>query len=121
MGIFLHSNLKKAPIIKVTRAMRILIMFDVPSVTKTDLRNYRNWRKFLDNSGFIMMTESVYSRLCINKSTVTSIRKLITTNLPPKGDVQLLEITERQFSSIEYLLGEAKTKVLNDGERFTEL
>jgi len=105
----------------VIRAMRIIIMFDVPSITKTDLKNYRKWHNFLEKSGFVLMTESVYSRLAINKSTSSAIRKLIDENLPPKGDIQLLEITERQFSNIQYLLGERASKVLNDPSRFTEL
>lgn len=68
-----------------------------------------------------MMTESVYSRLAINKSSSTKIKRLIKENLPPKGDVQMLEITERQFSSIEYLVGTVKTNVVNTPERYVEL
>ena len=103
------------------RAMRLLIMFDLPSVKKTDLRHYRKWHDFLVRTGFIMMTESVYSRLVINKSVSQSLRKLVSDNLPPKGDVQLLEITERQFASIEYLLGTAKSNVVTSAERYVEI
>lgn len=68
-----------------------------------------------------MMTESVYSRLAINKSSSATIKRLIKENLPPEGDVQMLEITERQFSSIKYLLGTAKTNVVDTAERYVEL
>lgn len=103
------------------RAMRILIMFDLPTVKKKDLKNYRKWRSFLLRTGFIMMTESVYSRLAINKSSSTTMKRLIKENLPPEGDVQMLEITERQFASIKYLLGKAKTNVVDTAERYVEL
>lgn len=68
-----------------------------------------------------MMTESVYSRLTINKSSSATVKRLIKENLPPEGDVQMLEVTERQFSSIEYLLGKVKTNVVNTPERYVEL
>ncbi len=103
------------------RAMRIIIMFDLPSVKKTELRAYRKWHDFLVRTGFIMMTESVYSRLVINKSVSTKIKNLIKDNLPKKGDIQMLEITEKQFASIEYLLGNAKTDVINTPERYVEI
>lgn len=103
------------------RAMRILIMFDLPSVKRKDIKEYRRWHKFLVRMGFIMMTESVYSRLAINKSVSNSVKRLVKENLPPKGDVQLLEVTERQFASIDYLLGTPKTNIVNCTERYIEL
>jgi CRISPR-associated protein Cas2 len=96
-------------------------MFDLPVITKKELRNAVKWHKFLLQNGFIMMTESVYSRLAINKTVSTSIRKLIMSNLPPIGSLQLLEITEKQYASIEYLLGTPQCKVINSIERYVEL
>lgn len=101
--------------------MRLIIMFDLPTTTNKHLRAYRKWHKFLGKAGFIMMTESVYSRLAINKSVATSVKKLVKENLPPAGDIQLLEITERQFANIDYLVGQPKTKVINCQERYIEL
>lgn len=96
-------------------------MFDLPSVTNKELRFARKWHKFLINTGFIMMTESVYSRLAINKSVSASIKKMITKNLPPKGDVQLLEVTEKQFASIEYYLGKSKSNIIDINARYIEI
>jgi CRISPR-associated protein Cas2 len=101
--------------------MRLIIMFDLPSVTKTELKNVRKWHNFLIQHGFIMMTESVYSRLMMNKSISESIKKLVRVNLPPKGDVQMLELTERQFSSIEYCLGKRQSAVVDSVERYVEI
>lgn len=96
-------------------------MFDLPSVDKKDLKQYQKWHKFLIRTGFIMMTESVYSRLVINKSVSASIKKLVKNNLPTKGEVQMIEITEKQFASIEYLLGAKKTNVIDGIERYVEI
>ncbi len=103
------------------RSMRLIVMFDLPSVSNKEIKMANKWRKFLIQSGFIMMTESVYSRLVMNKSISSSVKKLIKENLPPKGDVQLLEITERQFSSIDYYLGKSKNKVIDSNLRYVEL
>lgn len=103
------------------RAMRIIVMFDVNSTTKTDLRNYSKWHKFLVNSGFNMMTESVYSKLALNPSNAKAIKAEIRKNLPPAGTVQVVELTEKQFNNIEYFLGEPKNNVINTFERYTEI
>ena len=103
------------------KAMRMIIMFDLPSITKKELKIYRKWHKFLLRNGFIMMTESVYSRLLLNKSIAASARSLVKQNLPPQGNVQLLEITERQFSSIEYCLGEPQSKIVDSVDRYIEI
>lgn len=103
------------------RAMRLIVMFDVPSVTGKDKKNYRKWHSFLIQNGFIMMTESVYSRLLMNRSLTDSVKKLIRKNLPPKGDIQVLEVTERQFASIDYLLGKPQEKTVDSNERYVEI
>ena len=43
--------------------MRLILFFDLPSVDSKDLVEYRNFRRFLIKNGFIMMQESVYSKL----------------------------------------------------------
>lgn len=35
------------------RFMRILVMFDLPTLTSEDLKMYRNFRKFLIKNGFL--------------------------------------------------------------------
>ena len=51
-----------------------------------------------------MMQESVYSKLTLNNSVTSSIREKIVKNKPPKGIVQMLVITEKQFGSMEYIV-----------------
>ena len=68
-----------------------------------------------------MMQRSVYSKLALNNVATRAIRAHIAKNLPPEGTVELLEITENQFSRIEYLVGEAQTTVIDSMDRVVEL
>lgn len=86
------------------RFMRILVFFDLPIETSKDRKIYSRFRKFLIKEGFIMMQESVYSKLALNNSITNAIRDKIEKNKPPKGIVQMLVITEKQFSSMEYIV-----------------
>lgn len=99
------------------RFMRMLVFFDLPTETAEDRRNYRRFRKLLIDSGFIMMQESVYCKLLVNTSAERAAVDNIRKNRPSKGVVQLLTITEKQFSKIEYISGEFTTDVVNTDER----
>ena len=97
--------------------MRMIVFFDLPTETATDRGEYRKFRKLLIENGFIMMQESVYTKLLLNNSTASKVRELIRKNKPAKGLVQMLVITEKQFADIEYITGELHTEVLSSDER----
>lgn len=101
--------------------MRIMIFFDLPMETSADIRNYNAFRKFLIKEGFIMMQKSVYTKLALNGSVSDSIKTAVKKNLPPKGLVELLEVTERQFGNIVYLVGKKQTDILDSDERMVEI
>lgn len=102
--------------------MRIMIFFDLPTLTQDDRREYRKFRKFLINEGFIMMQESVYSKLVLNSTVKQSVMYRIERNKPRKGLVQSLIITEKQFASIGYIVGESNnTKIREDDDRIVIL
>ncbi len=103
------------------RFMRLLIFFDLPMETSKDRREYSRFHKFLIKSGFIMMQKSLYSKLVINNVTSDAVKQKVADNLPPIGVVELLEVTENQFSRIEYLVGEKQTLVEESMERLIEV
>lgn len=84
-------------------------------------RDYNAFRKFLIKNGFVMMQKSVYSKIVINNVTSKAVREKVSNNLPPEGLVELLEITENQFSRIEYLVGEEQKSAITNAERLIEL
>ncbi len=99
------------------RYMRIIVFFDLPTDTAKDRKVYSKFRKMLINEGFIMMQESVYSKIALNNSIVNSVKDRIYKEKPSKGIVQLLVITEKQYNAIEYVTGNSDNNVLNDTER----
>lgn len=103
------------------RIMRTIIFFDLPNVYAKDKRAYLQFRKYLISEGFIMLQESVYSKLVLNSEQSTLLYKRIKNNAPKKGLIQLLTITERQYARIEYIIGEPKSKVINSDERLIVL
>ncbi len=103
------------------RIMRMLVFFDLPMLTKVNLRDYRNFRTFLLKNGFIMMQKSVYSKLVINKNSSQLLRNQVIKNLPKNGLVQLLTVTEKQFADIEFLVGQSNSKVLSSIDRVVVL
>lgn len=97
--------------------MRMMIFFDLPTITQKDRKEYRKFRKFLIKEGFIMMQESVYSKLLLNSTATKTMNKRIDRNKPKKGLVQALIITEKQFASIAYIVGDKDLTVKDDDNR----
>ena len=84
--------------------MRSILMFDLPVLTATDRKNYRQFIK-----------------LSINESNVKAMEKVMKNHLPPKGFVTMLTVTEKQFQSMSFLVGEFKTDVICTDEKVIEL
>lgn len=68
-----------------------------------------------------MMQKSVYSKLVINNVTSAAVKTAISKNVPPVGIVEMLEITENQFSRIEYLVGEKQTLIEESVDKLIEV
>lgn len=103
------------------RFMRIFVMFDLPTETSENLRNYRKFRKYLIKSGFLMVQESVYSKLALNQSVADSVISSVRKNKPPEGSVQVLTVTERQYQKMETMVGTFNSEVLDTDERLVVL
>ena len=101
--------------------MRILVFFDLPTESAEDRRNYRRFRKMLIKNGFIMIQESVYTRMLITPSAEQTVINTIRKNKPPAGMVQLLSVTEKQFARMEYITGEYTTDIIDSDERLVIL
>lgn len=99
------------------RIMRTIIFFDLPNVYTNDKKNYTKFRRFLINEGFIMMQESVYSKLMMNSQQIQLLIQRIKRNAPKKGIIQVLNVTENQYAQIEYIIGSNNTKILDNEER----
>ena len=103
------------------RYMRVLLFFDLPTITASDRKQYTHFRKYLIKNGFIMMQESVYSKLAPNSTVANAVMSNVRKNKPNAGLVQMLAITEKQFSKMEYVLGENSSIVIDSDERLVIL
>ena len=101
--------------------MRIIVFFDLPVLTRDDRRRYSLFRKFLIKNGFIMLQESVYSKLVLNLSSRDAVIFNVKKNRPPEGLVEVLTVTEKQFSKMEIITGTVKSEYLDSDERLVVL
>lgn len=101
--------------------MRILLFFDLPAVTKKEIRDYTLFVKNLKKLGFIRMQESVFTKLALNPSVVNSCMTELKKKLPPDGIVSVITITEKQFSTMEHLVGEIETDVIMSEDKVIKL
>ncbi len=103
------------------RVMRTIVFFDLPNIYAKDKRNYLLFRKFLINEGFLMMQESVYSKIVMNSQQSELLVERIRKKSPKKGLIQVLTITEKQYAEIEFIIGESNTKIVNSEDRLVVL
>ena len=103
------------------RVVRTIVFFDLPNVYLKDKKNYIKFRKYLLSEGFIMMQESVYSKIVMNNQQSVLLLERLRKNAPKKGIIQVLTITEKQYSQIEYIIGESNSKIINTEDRLVIL
>lgn len=88
-----------------SRFMRLLVLFDLPTTTAADKRHYLAFRKFLLGDGYDMLQYSVYSRITRNRDDAGAHLRRLKLNLPPDGQVRGLLVTEKQYAQMYVLLG----------------
>ncbi len=103
------------------RFMRVIVFFDLPTESRKERRDYTRFRKHLIKNGFVMMQESVYTKLALNQNAASEICESVRKNKPRSGLVQILTVTEKQFSKIEIVVGEVKSDVVTTDERVVML
>jgi len=80
-------------------------MFDLP-VNKKELRKeYSRFRRFLLNDGYNMIQYSIYARICNGLDGVSKHERRLKENVPEKGCVRTMIVTERQYESMGVLVG----------------
>ena len=90
--------------------MRILVFFDLPVKTAMERKVATQFRKFLLNDGYHMLQYSIYARICNGTDSVEKHKNRLYNSLPANGSVRMLVITEKQYQSIEILVGELKSE-----------
>lgn len=101
--------------------MRTIVFFDLPNIYAKDRRNYNEFRRYLLSEGFVMMQESIYSNIVLNTQQSEGLMDRLRKKSPKKGLIQVLTITEKQYSRIEYIIGKSNTKIIDTEDRLVIL
>lgn len=88
------------------RFMRIIVMFDLPTATTEDKREYMHFRTGLIKLGFDMLQYSVYSRITRNNDDARKYINKVKAILPPVGSVRVLQVKEKQYAGMIIMLGD---------------
>lgn len=89
--------------------MRLLLLYDLPSVEKEDITINNRFLKDIKKIGFIMLQYSVYSKSLTNQSDLEKVLKKLKQVIPKKGKIILFKLTEKQYDDMIYLKGEKNT------------
>lgn len=87
------------------RTMWIIAMFDLPTETPADRAQYRKFREFLLDDGFIMLQYSVYARHCGSQENARTHVNRVIKKLPLDGEVRVLKLTSKQFAEMKIFWG----------------
>lgn len=85
--------------------MWVLVMFDLPTETKKDRKNYSLFRKKMLGDGFQMFQFSMYLRHCPSKENAEVHQNRVKKSLPPKGHIGIMMVTDKQFGMMEIFHG----------------
>lgn len=88
----------------------MVVMFDLPTETAEDRRRYAQFRKVLLKDGFMMLQFSVYGRHCPSEENAEVHEKRVVWALPPKGNVRIIKVTEKQYARMKTFYGKARRK-----------
>ena len=100
------------------RLMWMLVMFDLPVLTKQERRDATKFRKFLLDEGFGMCQYSVYMRFCAGKEQTQVYTRRVESALPPSGNVQILCFTDKQYENIVSFNGPKRLPANKNPEQF---
>jgi CRISPR-associated protein Cas2 len=99
------------------RFMRIIAMYDLPTLTPLQRKAYRLFNRSLIKAGFVRLQFSVYTKLVLNSTQKARYEEFLRRHKPIHGSLIMLTVTERQFANMEFLLGQEQTAVLQNDQR----
>lgn len=105
-----------------SRDMRILLIFDLPTMEAYERKEYRVFRTQLVKHGYTMIQFSVYMKNFNKQITLREEVEKLHKYIPRSGSIRAISLTEHQWQNMEYVLGEKMfDEYLNDNERFKKI
>lgn len=104
------------------RAMRLILMFDLPSVESYEKKEYLNFKKGLILNGYSMMQFSVYMKPVNVQVKMKQELNKLKKYIPSGGNIRLIAITEKQYDEMVMVLGNKKmSEVYNNEKRYVKI
>lgn len=100
------------------RLMWVIVMFDLPVVLKAERQAATAFRNKLLDMGFEMSQFSVYMRMCTSPAQIETYCKLVETALPVGGNVNIMQLTDKQYERIISYHGKSKQPANKTPDQF---
>lgn len=97
------------------------MFFDLPRNTAKECKQATRFVSDLKKEGFMMLQESVYCKLLLNGTSKPLIMNRLNKIKPSVGNVFVLTVTEKQFSDMDYLLGEKPSAQIDSTDKVVVL
>lgn len=96
----------------------VVVMFDLPVLTKPERKAATEFRLMLLDHGFEMSQFSVYMRYCYSAAQVETLCKRVEEALPDGGRVNILQFTDKQYERIISFHGAVRQPKNRNPEQF---
>ncbi len=97
--------------------MWLMLMFDLPTKTKKQRKKYHWFHAELEKEGYSMIQYSVYGKIFSSTESAKlgkkRIKKFIKTNIK-NGNIRILMFTDKQFASMDIIIGEQSIEEKNE-------
>jgi len=80
--------------------MWMVVLFDLPVLTKKERKAATGFRNFLLDQGFEMSQFSVYMRFCSGKEQTAALTRRVEKAVPTTGKVHIVYLTDKQYENI---------------------
>ena len=88
--------------------MWVLVLYDLPTDTKANMKAANRFRKDLLDDGFSLCQFSMYVRHCPSRENADVHIRRVKAMLPKFGKVAIMCITDKQFGDIEIFFARSK-------------
>ena len=103
------------------RVMWVLTVFDVPVVTREEVRAYTQFRKRLLQENFIQHQYSVYLKHCPTMAAAQAEIDRLRPTVPEGGHVAFFMLTDKQYGLTREFFGKNATKTAPNAPEQIEL
>jgi CRISPR-associated protein Cas2 len=100
------------------RLMWMMVLFDLPVLSKPERKAATKFRQYLLDEGFEMAQFSVYMRFCAGKEQAEALTRRVERSVPKTGKVHIMYFTDRQYENIVCFDGRKREQARKNPEQY---